>query len=116
MLDKSQCEFYHARKRAKERYNLDLSTSDIKMIISDIQNHTAIFVNKQSCRVSVWKISIKGNTYPVVYDKMRHQIITFLPQEALIDAEKDRQEDLRRRENIKKSLHKNIEIPEHWKL
>lgn len=67
----------HAKKRAKERYGVDFTTSDLKNLIDKIQNRKALLIEKQSLRLSVFKVDI----YYVVYDKKRKEIVTFLTEE-----------------------------------
>ena len=78
-LTKSQAERQHARRRASERYGIDFNSHSNKALITQIQNGTATFVQKQSHRISVWDVWIQGVTARVVYDKDRKQIVTFLP-------------------------------------
>jgi hypothetical protein len=69
----------HAKRRALERYGLGLGRSDIAEVVKKIQAGEAVFVEKQSGRVSVWDVEVGGKTARVVYDKLRKNIATFLP-------------------------------------
>ena len=72
----------HSTLRAWQRYGVPI-TKELRTQIKDaIRNKAsgAIFVEKQSNRVSVWKVTIPD--YPVmvvVYDTNRKEIVTFLP-------------------------------------
>lgn len=96
---KAQSERVHAKKRAEERFGVTLNRHDIRDIVYQIQNHSAIFVEKQSQRVSVFVVNLKGIQAFAVYDRVRQTIITFLdkygepemtPQEAIRKTFKDK--------------------------
>jgi len=73
----------HARRRAAERYELDLHQDAQAAIVRAIQGGEARFIRKQSQRVSVWEVEHGGRRLPVVYDKKRKTIVTVLPEAAL---------------------------------
>lgn len=111
----------HAIKRAKERYELSLSSADIKdissLIKSDDRDKTKIkFLCKQSNRISHWKVFYKEQWILVVYDKNRNTVVSFLP--------KDVPDDYYER-HTQKQYEKNIKpvkrdktmggfLPAHW--
>ena len=83
MKTKKQCQILHAKKRAKERFEIALNTTDYKSIISLIRedNPSVKHLYKQSNRISVKQISYNDKVVYVVYDKIRHTIVTFLLKE-----------------------------------
>jgi hypothetical protein len=89
---KTKAQKIHAKLRAAERYNLLLSSEDLKQIIKQIQSNRAIFLERQSLRVTKWEVTVKDQTLCVIYDRERHSIVTILPQESEI--EKQEQGDL----------------------
>lgn len=72
----------HAKKRAAERYNLDLNHDARQEIIRKIQSNEAEFVGKQSNNRSFWRVDHGGESLNVVYDKLRSAMCTVLPKEA----------------------------------
>lgn len=82
MRTKSELQREHAKKRAMERYGLTLNREQYGELVKKIQRGNARLMQKQSLRVSVWEIEIRGFKVLVVYDKKRHNIVTFLPPEA----------------------------------
>lgn len=78
-LTKTRAQRIHARRRALERYELDLNRHDLREVVESIQAGKATFVRRQSLRVSIWEVTVKGQACRVVYDKLRKTIVTFLP-------------------------------------
>ena len=76
---KKRAKRYHARRRARERYRLLLDRIDLKTLVDKIQNNEGEFVYKSSNRTTLWKLKCKGQAVLVVYDKLRSEIVTFLP-------------------------------------
>lgn len=66
----------HARTRAAQRYKLNIN---IPAAVAAIKNGKAIFVERQSHRVTVWEITQDGTSMRVVYDSTRGTLITCLP-------------------------------------
>lgn len=78
---KKRCQFIHLQKRARERFGLTINERDHKDMILSIQNGVAEFIDKQSHRVSRWKVILKDGTAAVaIYDKMRSSIVTLLAE------------------------------------
>lgn len=77
---KKDAERLHARKRASERYGIELNSKLRSNAVDQIQKGTAQFLCRESHRVTVWNVSINDILARVVYDSQRHEIITFLPQ------------------------------------
>jgi hypothetical protein len=83
MIDQSltrvKAQHKHAAKRAKERYDLKLTKSDMGQIISLIQDHKAIGSKKLTNRRTLHIIQYKNKKIKAIYDKKRHSICTFMP-------------------------------------
>lgn len=75
---KEYAQYRHAIRRAKERVGIDLTITEIRALVKQIQSGGAEFVNKQTNRVSVFKLTLHGKETLVVYDSSRHTIVTFL--------------------------------------
>jgi hypothetical protein len=72
----------HAKKRAAERYHIDLNRDARQEIVRKIQHNEAEFVGKQSNNRSFWRVEHGGESLNVVYDKQRSTMCTVLPKEA----------------------------------
>jgi hypothetical protein len=71
----------HARRRAAERYGLQLGRSTRTEIVGLIANSQATLVERQSLRVAVYDVTMAdGYLVRVVYDRKRHELVTFLPR------------------------------------
>jgi hypothetical protein len=70
----------HAKRRAFERYSLWLGSVDMQDMIAQIQGGRAVFIERQSRRVTLWVVEAQGKHVPVVYDKSRKTIVTVLPE------------------------------------
>lgn len=73
----------HARKRAKQRFGVDLSREQIKSVIDDIQSSNAIFAgHNDNGDVTYWYVMTEWSEspVPVVYSNQRKEVITFLPE------------------------------------
>lgn len=71
----------HAKRRAEERYGLVVNKDTRRKLLECIWNGRTTFVMKQSLRVSVFDVEFEGETYRVVYDKIRKEIVTFLDRD-----------------------------------
>lgn len=81
MNRKKRNERIHAKKRAKERFNLDLTSKLRRLIVNKIQNRESTLIEIKSNTRTLHKVKVKGEDYIVVYDKKRQEIVTFLPNE-----------------------------------
>lgn len=81
---KKQNERVHAKRRALQRYGLNLTKTVRNQFKSKIQNNQGTFLYRRSRRISIWEIDYENNKYKVVYDTLRGEIVTFLPQEQTI--------------------------------
>jgi len=80
-MDKKQSERIHAKRRALERYDLNFTKTIRNQIKSKIQKNDGTFLYRQSRRVTVWQVAYEDILLKVVYDTLRGEIVTFLPQE-----------------------------------
>jgi hypothetical protein len=78
---KQKAQRVHAKRRAKSRYGLDFTKEVRRTFTQKIHNNKAKFLYGQSRRVSIFEIVHDDKTYKVVYDKLRGEIVTFLPSE-----------------------------------
>ena len=76
---KAKSQRIHAKKRAAERFGIELEDSAINRIITDIQSNRTEFLCKESNRISVHLIDLAGKLVRCVYDKERKEIVTFMP-------------------------------------
>jgi len=88
--NKAQCQRVHAKKRALERYDLDLNRDALEEIVSRIQNGVGIkMVLKQSLRISHYEMTVQEKLVRVVYDRSRKTVVTFLPLIPATDIQHD---------------------------
>lgn len=73
----------HAKKRAGERYGLNLNKHARHEIVQMIQKNEAEFIGKQSNTRSLWRVNYQDQSLNVVYDKARSTMCTVLPKEAV---------------------------------
>ena len=76
---KAKAQINHACKRLGQRYDIFADTKTIEAMVKYIQDGNAEFIEKQSNRVSVFKVTWADKDIKVVYDKMRKTIVTALP-------------------------------------
>lgn len=69
----------HPIQRAKERYDLDLTFSDIVSIVSCIQNNMGKLIARGSNGESMWKLKWRKKWMRVVMDKSLYKVLTILP-------------------------------------
>ena len=81
-MTKKISEEIHAKKRALERYDLNLTPELLGYFRGHIKKNKGRFIERQSRRVTIWEVDKDGVTYKVAYDSKRHTIISFLPPEA----------------------------------
>ena len=86
---KAQNEWAHAKRRARERYGLELNRFDRKEIVGIIQ----VGMSELECRTSnaykVHLVKYKDRLLRVVYDSRRKTICTFLPPKEGDASERD---------------------------
>lgn len=80
-MSKRKAQQRHARRRARERYGIELGRSTRQEIITAIHGGRSTFIRRQSHRVTVHDVLLDdGDHVRVVYDSQRHEVVTFLPR------------------------------------
>jgi hypothetical protein len=64
-----------------DRHGIELTDKLETEIINQIHTGSAVLIEKQSLRVSMWEITVEENKIKILYDKMRKQIITAIPKD-----------------------------------
>lgn len=78
--DKSSAQRKHAKMRASQRYKLEINRHLYSQLIDNIKSKRGVVhIEKQSHRVTTYLLKVWEDWYPVVYDKVRGEIVTFLP-------------------------------------
>ncbi len=87
--DKGDRQLAHAKRRLLARYGLTLDISDIRFLGGKIRRaHTTpaeasgVYpecLGRQSNRLTIWAVSYRGQVLTLVYDSIRHTIVTALP-------------------------------------
>jgi hypothetical protein len=87
-MSKQKAQRLHARRRALERYGMEVGNGTRQQIINAIRQGRSTHVESQSHRISVHDVTLAHEelTVRVVYDKHRKEIVTFLPQECMAEA------------------------------
>ena len=75
----------HAISRARERYDVNFTASDIDKISVMIRGGKATHIDTQSSTRTVWAVEYAGLVLPVVYNKQHNTVVTFLPSYKLHD-------------------------------
>jgi len=73
---KSKCQNMHAKRRAMERFGINLN---IEQLVKEIQQQQLTFLERQSNIKTLWYKELEGIKVVVVYDSMRKQIATVMP-------------------------------------
>ena len=79
---KKQNQTRHFKSRLRQRYKIRINKEEIEDYVGLIQANRQIQVvhlGKQSRRVSVKLLIIRGETVPVIYDKKQKTLVTALP-------------------------------------
>jgi len=84
---KKDNQFWHAKKRAFERYDIALTRSEHDYLVSRVRKGKVQLLEKQSNRIRVCMSELNGKKVKFVYDRTRKSIVSFLPQEE--EKEKD---------------------------
>lgn len=77
---KDRAQRVHAKRRIEERFGLTLNRQTYFHLVKRIQTGRATFIGRQTNRVKLYEIEYQGVVMRVVYDNIRHNIVTFLPQ------------------------------------
>jgi len=76
--DKAKSQRGHAKRRAKDRFDVHLSDPQLDAIVTDIQNNKLEFLERQSNRTTVWRGRLGDKAAIIVYDSQRKEIVTFI--------------------------------------
>jgi hypothetical protein len=91
--DKGEAQRRHARKRARERYGIDLDDELLAAWVAAIQDKnpsiTVRPLGRESTRLTHFAVTHDDIEVPVVYDKQRKQIVTVLPESGLLGPGKE---------------------------
>ena len=89
MKSKTEKQQLHAKRRAEDRFGIKLNQENHLILIKQIQTGKACFYENQSHRITAWIQEINGQIFKSIYDKSRHQLVTFLyPTEEEIETYK----------------------------
>lgn len=85
-MTKGMSDAVHAKRRARQRYNINLNRHDYNLLCDKIRNGKATYLEKQSNTISHWLVNYvdengKETTLKAVYSKNTGKIRTFLPYE-----------------------------------
>ena len=78
-MSKKKNQRFHARVRARLRYDITFGREARSALVKSIQSGKAIFLSASSNRAKSFAVNYEGSWYPVVYDNLRKEIVTFLP-------------------------------------
>jgi hypothetical protein len=74
--------FPHARRRALERYGLDLKEQDFKLLHAKIRRSEHLGCQKMTGSRTLFFVEYGGIILPCIYDRGVSHISTFLPKNA----------------------------------
>jgi hypothetical protein len=77
-MNKKTSERMHFKKRMRQRFGIELTTSQCKDIADFIKRGKAKFIRRESLRVVIHEMEIQGKLVHVVYDKERQTPVSAL--------------------------------------
>ena len=77
--DKAECQRIHAKRRALQRFAINLDSHKQDEIVKLIQEGKATFLRRDSTRVSIFAIRFESKLLKVVYDSQRKTLASVLP-------------------------------------
>ena len=72
--------YYHARKRALERYQFELGVSEYDELVGRIRNQKAELIYRESATRTIWRLEHRQRTIYAVY-QTKIGILTFLTED-----------------------------------
>ena len=78
-VTKRHAERIHAKRRASQRYGITLNKYQYREISKMIMKGQEFVLSRPSLARTIYLIEYMGKQMKVVYDKKRHQVVTFLP-------------------------------------
>jgi hypothetical protein len=82
-MTKTQCIRIHLRRKAAERFNVVLTKKDRQDLVAQIASGKAVFVGRDSRRVSKFIVTLGDKKAICVYDRLRKEPVTLLPMDWL---------------------------------
>lgn len=74
----SHAQRIHAKRRLKERFDIDFNARQRKALVRLIRDKKLIFVKRQSDRITHWKFTYDEKEIIAVYDSILKNVVTFL--------------------------------------
>ena len=116
-MSKEKNQRYHAKVRMLQHYGKQITNYDLDRM-AEIYRHSldTVLLTKQSNRVRKALIWYQGEAYPIIYDKVRKQIVTVLKVEYLTEAQLIKYQNFKARMLSQQSeiqnfvLHEDVEI------
>lgn len=68
----------HTKRRANERFNLNLTSQDTRLIRQLIRDGKSEFIRSTSLDRKLHRVTYQGETMIVVYSKRHNEIVTVL--------------------------------------
>jgi len=78
-LSKKQNQKIHFLKRMRQRFAFQVSESEYRRLVSNIESGLYPVIERQSNRVVKYKVNIGGFDVAVIYDSARKNLVTALP-------------------------------------
>lgn len=76
----------HSKRRAIQRYGVNINKTARRFLIQQIQGNRAQFIKAHSRRVKEFVVTLEDKPLRILYDSTRSAIITFLPPEGSEEA------------------------------
>lgn len=78
-MNHATAQYFHAKRRARERLGMRYTPELAKHLVSLIQNRKLEFVERESGQRSKYRFWFNDQDWFVIYDKNTKSIVTFLP-------------------------------------
>lgn len=78
--EKAKAQRGHAKRRAYERYGLVLTQHDLNVLVKRIRAGEGFIIERQSLRITVRALEVRGQVCHIVYDSVRGTVVSFLPK------------------------------------
>lgn len=79
--NKKNAQYIHFKRNLKSRYGLNINRVEKREIVEKIKSGEAELLEKQTLRISVYKVIFKNVPVIIVYDKLRESLCTCLPSD-----------------------------------
>lgn len=73
---KSSQQRKHFKRRLKERFGIYLANAQLDDLVARVQQGEGAFVERQSCRITVFDMEVEGQIARLVYDKRTKELVT----------------------------------------